>query len=126
MDQTSGNLDPAAHPARERLDLRAAPLDEIDGFQDLLNIDLALRLGNAVELRIDTQVLFDGKIRVAGESLRNDANHAPDRVGLLGNVMSGDDRFAPRERNQRSHHADQRALARPVWPQKAKDLTRRY
>ena len=33
VDQAAGNFDAAAHSAGERLDLRAAPLDQVDGFK---------------------------------------------------------------------------------------------
>ncbi len=33
VDQAAGDLDAAAHSAGERLDLRAAPLDQVHGFE---------------------------------------------------------------------------------------------
>ncbi len=47
--------------------------------------------GNAVELGVDAQVLFDGEIGVAGEGLGNDADHAADGIGILGDIVAGDD-----------------------------------
>src|SRR5208337_1572090 len=56
VDQAAGNFKTAAHSAGESLGLRAAPLDEVDGFEDFLNILFALHFGNAVELGINAEV----------------------------------------------------------------------
>ena len=77
---------------------------------------------HAVELGVDRQVLFDGQILVAGQRLRNHADHAPHVVRILAHVVPGHDGLARGDRNQRGHHADERALARAVRPQQAEDL----
>ena len=46
--------------------------------------------GDAVKLGVDAQVLFDGEVGVAGEGLRNDADHAANGIGILGHVVAGD------------------------------------
>ena len=113
---------PAPHSAGERLDLRAAPLDQVDSFEHVVDVLLALGLGDAVELGVDAEVLFDGEVGVAGERLGNDADHAANRIGILGHIVAGDDGLAAGEGNQRGHHADQRALARAVGAEQAEDL----
>ncbi len=62
VDQTTGNFNAAAHTAGEGLNLRAAPLDQVDGFQDFVDAFFALYLGHAVEFGIDAEVFFDGKV----------------------------------------------------------------
>ena len=122
VHQAARNLHPAAHSAGERLDLRAAPLGQVNGFQHFVDVLLALGPGHAVELGVDAQVLFDGEVGIAGERLGNHADHAPHRIRFLGHIVAGDDRFAAGDRNQRGHHADQRALACAVRPQQAEDF----
>jgi hypothetical protein len=46
---------------------------------------------HAVELGVDAQVFFDGQVDVAGQRLRDDADHAAGRVGVLADVVSGDE-----------------------------------
>ena len=112
----------AAHSAGERLDLRAAPLGEVNGFENFGDVFLALGLGDAVELGVDAEVLFDGEVGVAGQGLGNDADHAAHRVGLFGHIVSGDDGLAGGERDERGHHADEGALAGAVGAEKAEDF----
>ncbi len=45
VDQAAGNFHAAAHSPGKRLDLRAAPLDQVHGFQNLVDVFLALGLG---------------------------------------------------------------------------------
>ena len=83
VNQAARDFNAAAHSAGKRLDLRAAPLDQIDGLENVMDVLNALGFGNAVELGVDTEVLFDRKIGVTGERLRNDADHAAHRVWIL-------------------------------------------
>ena len=91
-------------------------------LQQIVDIALALRFGNLVELGIDGEIFFDRQIDIAGKRLGNNADHSPDRIGFARNVMSGDDRLAAGDRNQRGHHADERAFAGAIWPEQAEDL----
>jgi len=59
----------------------------------------------------------------SGSRLRNHSDHAAYRIGFMHNVMAGDGDLAARNRNQRRHHADQRAFARAVRSKQSKDLT---
>ena len=40
--------------------------------------------GHAVELGVNAQVFFNSEIGIAGQRLRNDADHASHRIGVLG------------------------------------------
>ena len=122
MDQAAGQLDAAAHAAGERLDLRAAPLEQIDGLEHVGDVLLAPDAGHAVELGVDAEVLLDGEVGVAGERLGNDADHAAHLVGIFGNVVASYDRFPAGQRNERGHHADEGAFARAVGAEQAEDL----
>ena len=68
------------------------------------------------------QVLFDGQILIAGQRLRNDADHAAHCVGVLAHIVAADNCPPARDRDQRGHHADQRALACAVGAEQTEDL----
>ena len=112
----------ATHTTGESLGGSTSPLDEVDGFQDFIHVLFALTARNAVELGVDEQVFVDGKIGVARESLRYDAYHAADSVGILYNVVAANDRVTRCDRDERGHHADQRAFARAIWTEQSKDF----
>ena len=101
---------------------RIPPLEQIDCFQQIVDIALALLFGNLIELGIDGEIFFDGEIDVAGKRLGNDADGSPDRIGFAGDVMAGDDCLPAGDGQQRGHHADECALAGAIWPQQAEDL----
>ncbi len=122
VDQAAGDFNAAAHSAGECLHLRAAPLDQVDGFEHFGDVLFALGPGDAVELGVDAQVLFDGEVGIAGERLGNDADHAANRVGLFGHIVAGDDGAAGGDRNERGHHADERAFACAVGAEQTEDL----
>jgi hypothetical protein len=46
VHQAAGDFNAAAHSAGERLDLRAAPFDKVNGFKDFRDVFLALMLGD--------------------------------------------------------------------------------
>src|SRR5271167_3647082 len=75
---------------------------------------------------MNPNVLGAGEVRVAGHILRNYADAVAHRVGIADYVVSGHYGGAAGGRNQRSEHADQRALARAVWSQQAEDLAALY
>ena len=122
VHKTARNLQPPPHSSGERLRLRIAPLHQVHGLQHFLNVLLPLSLGNAVQLRVNAQVLFNSQVLIAGERLRNHPDHAPHRVRLFRDIVPGDDRASRCDRNQRRHHANQRALPRSVRSQQSKYL----
>ena len=122
VHQPARDLKPPPHAARKRLGLRVAPLGQVHGLEHLGDILLALRARHAVELGVDAQVLLDRQVLVAGERLRNHADHPPHIVRILCHVVAGYDSFSRSDRNERGHHADERALSGSVWPQQAEDL----
>ena len=123
MHQAARNLKPPPHSARQRLGLRTAPLRQVDGLQHLIDVFLPLCPRHRVELGVDAQVFFDREVLVAGQSLRDDADHAPDSIGLFAHVVAPNQGATRRDRNERSHHANQRALPRPVWAQQTEDFS---
>jgi hypothetical protein len=67
------------------------PLQQFDGFEQLRNQALPLLARDAVQLRVDEQVLLDAQLEVAGHRLRNHANRATDIVCLLDDVEAADE-----------------------------------
>src|SRR6185437_7477075 len=110
------------HPAGERFGLRAAPLEQVHGLKHFCDILLAHAARNAVKLGVDEQVFFDGEVRVAGERLRNHTDLAAHRIGIFAHVAAAHGGFAGRDWDERSHHADERALAGAVRSEEAEDF----
>ncbi len=122
VDQAAGDFNTAAHSAGEGLNLRAAPLDQVHGFKNLVDIVLPLDLGDAVELGVDAEVLLDGKVGVAGERLGNDADDAANGIGVFCHVVAGNRCTAAGDGHQRGHHADEGAFACAVGAEETEDL----
>ena len=123
MNQAASDFNAAAHSAGERLDLRPAPFDQIDSFEDVGNALFPFSFGDRIELGIDAEVLLDGKVGIAGEGLRNNTDHAANRIGVFGNIVSGNDRVAGSEWDKRGHHADESAFARAVGAEETKNFS---
>ena len=121
VHQSARDLQPPPHAAGERLRLRAAPLGEIDGLQQLVDVALRCSAGHAVKLGVDAEVLFDREIDVAGHGLRNHA-HAVACVVRSFATSKPLMRRARGDGQQRGHHADQRGLACAVGTQQTEDF----
>ena len=91
-------------------------------FEQLGNQALALLARNAIKLGVNQQVLLDAQLEVARHCLRDHADRAAHVVRLLDDVEAADQRGAGGRRQQRDEHADQRRLARAVWPEQAENL----
>ena len=66
---------------------------------------------------------FSSTVRsIAGQRLGNDADHAAHRVGIFAHIVAGDNGLAAGDRDQRRHHADERAFAGAVGAEQAEDL----
>ena len=123
MNQAPRDLKTAPHSAGECLGLGIAPLEQVHSHQQLFDTAQALRFGNLVELGIDGEILFHGQVDIAGERLGNDTNHSSDGIGFARDIMACDDGLPAGDRNQRRHHADERAFASAIWPQQAEDFS---
>ena len=77
---------------------------------------------NVVELGVNAEIFFDGQIEIAGQRLRDHADGAAHRIGIFRDVVSGNAGSAAGDRDERSHHADQRGFPRAVRPQQAEDF----
>src|SRR5260370_12764301 len=116
VHQSARNFQPPAHSSRERFSLGGAPLGEIHQLQKLVDGLLALFRGNIIELGVYAHVLFDGEINVAGEGLRDHSDRAPCVVWIGLDVVPGDSRFSGGDRNERSHHTNERGFTRAIRP----------
>ena len=123
MNQAARDLKTPAHSAGECLGLCVAPLQQVYSHQQFFDIALALCLRNLIEFGIDGEILFHGQVDIAGQRLGNDTDGSPDRIGFARDVMTSDDGLPAGDRDQRRHHADERALAGAIWPQQAEDFS---
>ena len=122
MHESARDFETAAHTAGECLGLRAAPLGQVDEFEELVHRLLALLLRNAVELGVDAEILVEREIGIAGHRLRNHAQAAANVVGLRLHVETRDVSCASGDRDERGHHADQRGLPCTVGTEQPEDF----
>ena len=122
VHEPAGDLDPASHPARQVLDLLVGPLGELDCVEELGNESRAAFARDAVELRVDQEVLAHAQLDVARHRLRNHADRPPHVVGLPQDVEAVDERRPRRRREQRRQHPDERGLAGAVRAEQAEDF----
>ena len=78
VDQRAGDREPPLHAARERLDLVAGALGQLDEVEQLVDPRLQLAPREPEVAAVDEQVLADGQLDVEGVLLRDDAEPGPD------------------------------------------------
>ena len=122
MHQSASNFEPPSHAARERFGGRIAPLCQVHQLQQFGDRFLALFRRNVVELGVNIHVLFDRQVEIAGQRLRNHANHSSRCVRFFGDIVTTDERLARSDRDERSHHANQRRLPCSVGAQQSEDF----
>ncbi len=122
VDKPARHLDPAPHAAREGMHLGVAPFGQADDFEQLLNRSPPLVALYPVKFGVDAQIFPDGELRVAGHGLRNHPDLKACAVGRERHVLVKDHNAAARDRQQRRHHPDQRALSGSVGPEQAESF----
>ena len=122
VEDPAREVERAPHAARERPDAHLAPVLEPEQVERLVDPDLALLAGQAVEAGAEAQVLVGGQVEVEGGLLEDDADLPanPERIGL--DVEPRDLDASPGGLEQRRQHADRRRLAGPVRAQEAEEL----
>src|SRR5208283_3716639 len=126
VHQSAGDFQAPPHAAGKRLGLGVAPLQQIHGSKQVLDIALPIFGGNAVQLGVNTEVLLDGQVDVAGQRLRNHTHTLARCVRFFRHVEAVDQRPPAGDGQQRSHHADQRGLTRAIRPEQTKNLALLY
>src|SRR3990172_1671395 len=111
---------PLLYPARVFAHSIATPPVEADHLQDL--VDAALRLPQAVEPRVETQVLFGGQVAVKKRLMRDHTQDATDGGGLSRQPVAGQAHLAQRRASQRGQDAQKRDLAGAIRTKQRHEL----
>ena len=73
-------------------------------------------------MSLPAQVLLDGELLVQALRLEHDADLAPHRIWLAGDIVPGDRGFARRRRHHGGKDPEDRRLAAAVGPEQSEDL----
>ena len=76
VDEREREVEPPLHPTRVALHLAVARLGEPDALEELVRVHLPLRLRDALERRLEAQVVAAGEERVERSLLERDPDHA--------------------------------------------------
>ena len=115
-------VEAALHPTRVRLDLALGRRLEADPLQQLVRPALTLFTGDAVQRRLQAQVLAARQQRVERGFLQRGSDRRPHLRALLDDIEACHPGSAVSRRQQRRQHVDGRALARAVRSQEPVDL----
>ncbi len=75
----------------------------------------------ALQIGIEVEILLDGEVFIKTEALRHVADHLLNGRGRLPHVQAQHPHLARTGQQQGCGKADQRGLARAVWPEQAGD-----
>ena len=122
VHQAAGDLEAPPHPAGERLHPVGPALPEPDHLEHLAHPVGHPRLGHAVQLGVEAQVLLGGEVGVEGRVLEHQPDVAADVGALADDVVAGDAGRAGGRLGQRAQHLDRGRLAGAVGPEEPEDL----
>lgn len=88
VQQRSGNLQPALHPAGEGFDYIVAPVGEFHIFQPLVNSLLSLGVGDVVHASVKLHIFPYSEVAVNTGLLEDDADRALDLCRLARDVAA--------------------------------------
>jgi hypothetical protein len=115
MHEAAGDLQPAAHAARERSDHGVLAVPQPDHRHHLAHPGRDEIGLHAVQVGVQAQVLGSGQVAVERRVLEDEADVAADVVALGDHIMPRDPGLARRRARQRAQHVDRGRLAGPVW-----------
>ena len=124
VDEREREVEPALHPARVARDLPIGGVHEPDAVEELLGARLPLLLGDALQRRLQAEVVARGEERVERGLLQRDADQPADLRPVLHDVVAADERRPRGRRQQRRQDVDGRGLPGAVRPEEAVDLAR--
>ena len=124
VDQRQREVETALHPARVGLHFAVGGLREPDALEQRFASLPALRLGHAVQRRLQAQVLAAGEQRVERGLLQRRADRGAHLRSFAHHVEARDARGAGRRREQGREHVHGRRLAGAVRAEEAVDLAR--
>ena len=125
VDEGEREVEAPLHPARVARDLAIARICETDARQQLVRVQLSAVLGDALERRLEAEMVAAGQERVERGLLEGDPDQRTDLRALLHDVVAADACRARGRRQQRRQDVDGRRLARAVRAEEAVDLARR-
>ena len=115
VHERPGDGDALGHAARERAHPIEPAMFEPHGIEKLYHA--VLRVGHAVELRVQKQVLLGGEVGVEHRVVRDEPDGLAHALGLLLHVDARERHRSLRGPRQRGEHAQKRGLARAVGPE---------
>ena len=124
VDQRVRQAQPLAHPARERLDVRVALVDEAHDLQQLPDHGAAPRRRHVVAAREEVEVLPDPQVVVDAVEVGHVADPAAHLDGVLGDGDPAHQRLPGGRGEQGGQDAHGGRLARAVGADEAVDLAR--
>ncbi len=125
VNQPERDVEPPLLTARQRLDLALAEIGEIEPRAHLGGAPLGLRGGEAVELRLQHQLLVDQRAGVGAAALRDVADPPPHADRIAPQIAAGHRRLAGGRRQQRREHPLGGGLTGAVRTEEPDHLARR-
>src|SRR5579862_1049886 len=122
MDQSSCDLEPALHAAREVPHQTVTTVAEADHLENSVETLLADLRVDTVELGVETQVLRGGQIVVEGRVLEDEADLLPHLERVLRDIEPGDPGAARCRPQESAEHVDRRRLAGSVRAEESERL----
>ena len=124
MHEGEREVEPPLHPAGVTRDLPVGGVDEPDPMDELVRTRLALALRDALQRRLQPQVVTCGEERVEGGFLQRHTDQPADLRPVLHDVVAADERRPGGRRQERRQDVDGRGLPGPVRAEEAVDLAR--
>ena len=115
VDERAGDGEALRHAAAEGAHRVVAAMAQLDGAQQLVNA--GLRIGHAVELRKEEEVLFCREVRVEHGVVADEPDVSAGRIRVLLEVDAHETRAAAGGAGERGERAQQRRLACAVGPE---------
>ena len=115
-------VEPPLHTAGVTRDLPVGGVDEPDPMDELVRTWLALALRDALQRRLQPQVVTCGEEWVKGGFLQRHTDQPADLRPVLHDVVAADERRPGGRRQERCQDVDGRGLPGPVRAQEAVDL----
>ena len=99
MDERQRQVEPALHPARVAADPPVGRVGQADPLEQRVRPAFAIGLREALQRRLETQMLTAGEDRVQRGLLQRRADRSPYRAPLLDDVIAADARGAAGRRS---------------------------
>ena len=123
VDQGEREVEPALHPAREPLHLAIRVVRQPDAMQQFFRARAPLLLGDALQRRLQAEVVARREQWIERRFLQGNADDPPDLRPVLHDVVAAHERRARRRRQQRRQDVDGGGLPGAVRAEEAVDLT---